>query len=62
MNMSLQQALTVLSRGKVLSLWVNGAVTCEVKDCGNPKGLVGVEGEGYRIKFRNLKVKELRSH
>ena len=39
---------------------MNGAVTCEVSDCGSPKGLVGVEGEGYRIEFRNLKVKELR--
>ena len=54
--------LEITARGKVLTLWVNGAVTCEVKDCGNPKGLVGVEGEGYRIEFRNLKVKELRSH
>jgi hypothetical protein len=52
--------LEITARGTVLSLWVNGAVTCEVKDCGNPKGLVGVEGEGFRIEFRNLKVKELK--
>lgn len=52
--------IEITARGNVLTLWVNGAVTCEVKDCGNPKGLVGVEGEGYRIEFRNLKVKELR--
>jgi hypothetical protein len=52
--------LEITARGKALTLWVNGAVTCEIKDCGNPKGLVGVEGEGYRIEFRNLKVKELR--
>jgi hypothetical protein len=51
--------LEIAARGNTLTLWVNGAVTCEVKDCGNPKGLVGVEGEGYRIEFRNLKVKEL---
>lgn len=50
----------ITARGTVLSLWVNGAITCEVRNCGNPKGLVGVEGEGYRIEFRNLKVKELR--
>ena len=50
----------ITARGTTLTLWVNGAVTCEVKDCGNPKGLVGLEGEGYRIEFRNLKVKELR--
>lgn len=52
--------LEITARGATLTLWVNGAVTCEVKDCGNPKGLVGLEGEGYRIEFRNLKVKELR--
>ncbi|MHC1764097.1 MAG: DUF1080 domain-containing protein [Verrucomicrobiia bacterium] len=50
----------ITARGPVLTLWVNGAATCEIKNCGNPKGLVGVEGEGYRIEFRNLKVKELR--
>ena len=53
-------ALEITARGNTLTLWVNGAVTCEFKDCGNPKGLVGLEGEGYRIEFRNLKVKELR--
>jgi hypothetical protein len=52
--------LEITARGSVLTLWVNGAVTCGIKDCGNPKGLVGLEGEGYRIEFRNLKVKELR--
>ena len=52
--------MEVTAKGKVLTLWVNGAVTCQFEDCGMPKGLVGVEGEGYRIEFRNLKVKELR--
>ncbi len=52
--------IEITARGSVLSLWVNGAVTCEVNDCGNPKGRVGVEGEGFRIEFRNLKVKELK--
>ncbi len=52
--------IEITARGSVLSLWVNGAVTCEIKDCGSPKGLVGVEGEGFRIEFRNLKVKELK--
>lgn len=52
--------LEITARGNALSLWVNGAVTCEVKDCGTPKGLVGFEGEGYRIEFRNVKVKELK--
>lgn len=52
--------LEITARGKMLTLWVNGAVTCQFGECGNPRGLVGVEGEGYRIEFRNLKVKELR--
>lgn len=52
--------LEITARGKTLKLWVNGAVTCGLEDCGNPRGLVGLEGEGYRIEFRNLKVKELR--
>jgi hypothetical protein len=53
--------LEITARASVLSLWVNGAVTCEIRDCGNRKGLVGVEGEGFRIEFRNLKVKELQA-
>ena len=49
----------VTARGKMLTLWVNGAVVCRFENCGQEKGRVGVEGEGYRIEFRNLKVKEL---
>jgi hypothetical protein len=52
--------LEITAHGKLLTLWVNGAVTCQFTDCGREKGRVGLEGEGYRIEFRNLKVKELR--
>ena len=52
--------LEITARGKTLNLWVNGAATCESGECGKSRGLVGVEGEGYRIEFRNLKIKELR--
>jgi hypothetical protein len=52
--------LEITARGNTLTLWVNGAVTCQFNDCGSPRGLVGLEGEGYRIEFRHLKVKELR--
>ncbi len=52
--------LEMTARGKTLTLWVNGAVTCQFRDCGLEKGRVGLEGEGYLIEFRNLKVKELR--
>ena len=51
--------LEVTARGKTLTLWVNGAVTCQFDDCGMAQGRVGLEGEGYRIEFRNLKVKAL---
>ncbi len=50
----------VTARGPKLTLWVNGAVTCQFDECGLAKGHVGLEAEGYRIEFRNLKVKELR--
>lgn len=51
--------LEVTAVGKVLTLWVNGAVICQFEDCGAAKGYLGLEGEGYRIEFRNLKVKAL---
>lgn len=52
--------LELTARGPTLSLWVNGATTCRFDACGQAAGQVGVEGEGYRIEFRNLKLKELR--
>jgi hypothetical protein len=52
--------LELSARGKVLTLWINGAVSCRFEDCGREKGYLGLEGEGYRIEFRNLKVKALR--
>ena len=52
--------IEITAKGKKISLWVNGAVTCEFDNCGQSKGLVGVEGEGYRIEFRNIMVKELK--
>jgi hypothetical protein len=52
--------LEMTARGKTLTLWVNGAVTCQFRDCGREKGRVGLEGEGFLIEFRNLKGKELR--
>jgi hypothetical protein len=49
----------VTAKGKDISLWVNGAVTCTWHDCNVPRGYVGLEAEGYRIEFRNVLVKEL---
>ena len=49
----------ITARGKTLTLWINGAITCQYDDCGVKRGHIGLEGEGYRIEFRNLQVKEL---
>lgn len=51
--------LEITARGPELTLWVNGEVTSVFNACGSPKGVVGLEGEGFRIEFRNLKVKAL---
>ncbi len=49
----------ITCKGKDIILWVNGAVTCEWHDNAVPKGYVGLEAEGFRIEFRNVKVKPL---
>lgn len=49
----------ITARGNTLSLWVNGEVTSQWKDLEVPKGYIGLEAEGYRIEFRNLKLKKL---
>ncbi len=49
----------VHARGRVISAWVNGTVVSEFKECEIPRGHVGLEAEGYRIEFRNLKLKQL---
>jgi hypothetical protein len=48
----------VVARGRTLSLWVNGAFTSEFA-VDVPRGHFGLEAEGFRIEFRNLKVKLL---
>lgn len=52
--------IEITAKGHVLTLWVNGAVTCQIENCGQEEGRLGIEGEGYRIEFRNLKMKALR--
>lgn len=46
--------------GRKLSAWVNGAVTSEFTESDVPKGYFGLEAEGYRVEFRNVKVKVLK--
>jgi hypothetical protein len=45
--------------GNTCTLAVNGAVVNTVK-VGVDKGYIGLESEGYRIEFKDFKVKELR--
>lgn len=53
--------IEVTARGPVLSVWLNGAVVSEWDQCPVRRGHIGLEGEGFRIEFRNLKVKRLAS-
>jgi len=45
--------------GKVITLWINGAVTSEFKDCETLRGYIGLEAEGYRVEYRNVQMKSL---
>jgi hypothetical protein len=49
----------VTALGPNISVWTNGAVTNIYAGCEIPKGYVGLEGEGYKVEFRNVKLKEL---
>ena len=49
----------VTCKGKNISLWVNGQVVNEWTGCEVPSGFLGLEAEGYRIEFREVKVKPL---
>ena len=49
----------ITCKGRDMALWVNGAETCAWHDCRVPRGYVGLEAEGWRIEFRNVKVKPL---
>jgi hypothetical protein len=49
----------IRAEGPRVSLWVNGAVSCELSHCEVLRGYVALEAEGYRIEFRNVKLKEL---
>jgi Domain of Unknown Function (DUF1080) len=46
-------------KGPDVTLWTNGADTCVWHECEVRKGYVGVEAEGFKIEFRNVKIKPL---
>jgi len=45
--------------GPKITLWVNGDLTSEFTAAEARKGYTGLEAEGYRIEFRNIKLKTL---
>jgi len=47
------------ARGRTLSIWFNGAVTCTYANCDFPQGYIALESEGYAIEFRNVKLKTM---
>lgn len=47
-------------QGAKLILNVNGTTASEFDDCKNLKGYLGLEAEGSRIEFRNMRIKVLR--
>jgi hypothetical protein len=49
----------IRAAGRTMTLWVNGAVVNEFGACEVPRGYVGLEAEGHRMEFRNLKLKTL---
>ena len=49
----------ITCKGKNISLAVNGKVVSEYQECEVPKGYVALEAEGFRIEFRNIRVKTL---
>jgi hypothetical protein len=51
--------MDLTARGKVISVRLNGADTCVWDACEVPKGYIALESEGFRIEFRNLKLKEI---
>lgn len=53
-------AYEITCRGRTISLAVNGETVNEFTQCDVPKGYVGLEAEGFRIEFRNIRVKPLK--
>jgi hypothetical protein len=52
-------AFEITCRGKTMTLRVNGEVTNTWDGCEVPRGYVGLEAEGYKIEFRDVRLKPL---
>jgi hypothetical protein len=48
------------TEGPKITMWVNGIVTQELTESDVLKGYLGLEAEGYRVEFRNVRLKELK--
>ena len=49
----------IRAMGRQITLWVNGAVVSEFSECEVSRGYIGLEAEGYRVEFRNVRLKRL---
>jgi hypothetical protein len=47
------------AQGDKMSLWVNGDITSVWENMEVRQGHIGLEAEGFRIEFRNLRLKEM---
>ena len=52
-------AVEIRAVGPQLTLWVNGDVVNQFDECGVPSGYIGLEAEGYKVEFRNVRLKQL---
>ncbi len=52
-------AYDIRCEGEKITLLVNGTMSSEFDQCHNPKGYLGLEAEGSRIEFRNLRIRML---
>lgn len=46
-------------QGSTLSLKVNGTISSVYTECNHPNGYLGLEAEGSRIEFRNLRIRKI---
>ena len=50
----------IRAEGPKFTVWVNGGVTSQKDDITVLKGFAGLEAEGFRVEFRNIRLKPLR--
>jgi len=49
----------ITCKGRTISLAVNGKTVSEFTECELPKGYPALEAEGFRIEFKNIRIKPL---